>query len=98
MHFMSRAFLLIITALLLTAAQVPVFGASDQLPVFQGERTFDRLRDKATSQNWSTLPIGELMGKIAKELEGTPYVGNTLELSKDQEVCSVNLDQLDCVT
>lgn len=77
----------------------PAHAASaEKLPVFRGDEKFLRIRDKAKSENWVGLPIGDLMGKIAKELEGTPYVGGTLELSPDHEVCSVNLNELDCVT
>lgn len=65
---------------------------------FRGEKSFYRIMKKADEENWRTLPIGELMGKIAAQLEGTPYVSGTLELSSDQEICSANLDALDCVT
>lgn len=73
-------------------------GTSARLNTFQGTDTFSRIVAKATAEKWAALPIGELMGKIAKELEGTPYVAHTLELSDDKEVCSVNLTGLDCVT
>ncbi|HEY9759117.1 MAG TPA: N-acetylmuramoyl-L-alanine amidase-like domain-containing protein [Oculatellaceae cyanobacterium] len=65
---------------------------------FVGEAVFDRIVNKAVSEGWTKLPIGELMGKIALELKGTPYVANTLEISLDKEICSVNLNGLDCVT
>ena len=65
---------------------------------FQGEPTFKRIVAKAVAENWVALPIGELMGKIAMELQGVPYQANTLELSANQEICSVNLEGLDCVT
>jgi hypothetical protein len=65
---------------------------------FEGEDVFNRIIKKASSENWRKLPIGELIGKIAMELEGTPYVGFTLEVSKDAEACVVNLKGLDCVT
>ena len=38
------------------------------------------------------------MTRVAMEFQGTPYVGFTLELDKDRELCSVNLAGLDCVT
>jgi len=69
-----------------------------QLSAFQGGEVFQRILRKSIAGNWRDLPIGELMGKIATELEGTPYVANTLELSSDKEFCSVNLCALDCVT
>jgi len=65
---------------------------------FEGRDVFMRIVSKAVAENWTRLPIGELIGKIALELEGTPYVGFTLEVSKDQEFCVVNLNGLDCVT
>jgi hypothetical protein len=69
-----------------------------RLERFEGQDAFDRIVKKAAAENWTALPIGELMGKIALELKGTPYVGFTLEVSKDQEYCVVNLKGLDCVT
>jgi hypothetical protein len=69
-----------------------------QLPYFKGDDVFTRIVDKARSENWKKLPIGELIGKIALELKGTPYVGFTLEVSKDQEYCVANFTGLDCVT
>jgi hypothetical protein len=65
---------------------------------FQGESAFKRIVAQAEAENWVALPIGELMGKIAMELQGVPYKANTLELSPNQEICSVNLEGLDCVT
>jgi hypothetical protein len=67
-------------------------------PNFQGEAIFDRIVAKARLNHWNKLAIGDLMGKIAEELAGTPYVANTLELSTDREFCSVNFKGLDCVT
>ncbi len=65
---------------------------------FRGENKLNRILKEAEAEKWRVLPIGELMGKIAAELEGTPYVSGTLELSADNEICSANLDALDCVT
>ncbi len=70
----------------------------EQLERFDGEDVFTRIVNKAFGENWNALRIGELIGKIALELKGTPYVGFTLELSKDKEYCVVNLKGLDCVT
>lgn len=70
----------------------------DPVRNFKGEDIFNRIVSKATTEYWSKLPIGELIGKIAMELKGTPYVGFTLEVSKDVEACVVNLKGLDCVT
>lgn len=65
---------------------------------FEGQEAFTRIVNKAMAEKWNRLPMGELIGKIALEFKGTPYVGFTLELSKDAEYCVVNLNGLDCVT
>jgi len=67
-------------------------------PIFTGEEVFDRLMKLARENNWRALPIGERMAEVALALRETPYVGATLELYEDREVCSVNLRRLDCVT
>ena len=72
--------------------------AEGQFQRFDGQEIFTRIINKAAANKWSSLPIGELVGKVAMELEGIPYVGFTLELSKDAEYCIVNLKGLDCVT
>jgi hypothetical protein len=69
-----------------------------KLDTFKGEDVFNRLLKKAHEGKWRDLPIGQCMKNVAMELEGTPYVGFTLELDKDREVCSANLTGLDCVT
>jgi hypothetical protein len=73
-------------------------GPAEQSQNFKGEDVFKRIVSKAAAENWKALPIGELIGKIAMEFQGTPYVGFTLELSRDTESCVVNLKGLDCVT
>ncbi len=78
-------------------ANEPSEDLADSLE-FKGKKVFYSLLKKATTKNWQALPIGELVGKIARELEGTPYVASTLEIYPDREVCSVNLSGLDCVT
>ncbi len=70
----------------------------EQFRRFEGVDVFERIVAKARAENWYALPIGEVIGKVAFELRGTPYVGFTLELSKDIEYCIVNLKGLDCVT
>ena len=75
-----------------------VVRTQDPVPHFEGQDVFNRIVTKASAENWSKLPIGELIGKIAMELTGTPYVGFTLEVSRDVESCVVNLKGLDCVT
>jgi hypothetical protein len=87
----------IATLLSMPALEVAALAAAEQVN-FQGKQVFDRIIAKAVENKWQELPIGELMGKLALELEGTPYKGSTLELSPDREFCSVNLNGLDCVT
>jgi hypothetical protein len=72
--------------------------APDQLERFDGQEIFTRIVNKSSAEHWARLPMGELIGRIALELKGTPYVGFTLELSRDAEYCVVNLKGLDCVT
>lgn len=43
-------------------------------------------------------PIPERVLYFAKALNGTPYVGNTLDINPQQEQLVVNISQLDCVT
>lgn len=78
----------------ISGLRLPAFGT--ELKNFQGEDVFKRIIQH--SIDWKALPIGELMGKIAHEFEGTPYKPGTLELSFDKEICSINLTGLDCVT
>jgi hypothetical protein len=64
---------------------------------FSGREVFDRLLAQAREQGWRKLPIGERIGAIGIALLGTPYVVASLEVG-DREVCSVDLQGLDCVT
>jgi hypothetical protein len=86
--------------ILAASAMSGVVGAAveEKIDAFKGGDIFNRILSKALREKWETLPIGQTMGHVARELEGTPYVGFTLELSKDREVCAVNLTGLDCVT
>lgn len=87
-----RQFLL--TCLLLSA------GMPDALAqeIFQGEAVLQQILARAGRGNWQSLKIGQLMGLIARQLQNTPYQANTLEISPDGEICSVNLNRLDCIT
>jgi hypothetical protein len=71
---------------------------SDEPLVFTGTERFDQLVELAKKEKWRELPIGRAMGTAGMALRGTPYVGSTLELYDDREVCSINLLGLDCVT
>ncbi|MFI5385423.1 MAG: N-acetylmuramoyl-L-alanine amidase-like domain-containing protein [Fimbriimonadales bacterium] len=63
-----------------------------------GEQVFERIRRRARDDHWDALPIGTMIGRIGMALQGTPYVGSTLELHDDREVCCINFAGLDCVT
>ncbi len=52
---------------------------------------------KAKQQHWDTLPIGDVVARVGRELIGTPYVGGTLE-GTGPEQCRFTLSGLDCVT
>src|SRR3984885_9753187 len=89
------------TTLGLLASSALVHAVGDpaaQHEHFEGQDIFKRIISKAAAEKWQHRPIGDLVGKIAMEFKGTPYVGFTLELSRDQEYCVVNLKGLDCVT
>jgi Protein of unknown function (DUF1460) len=93
-----RIFLSGLLAVVSSLALPDAFVYAEAPTAFKGREVFERILQKADSEKWKALPLGELMGKIALELKGTPYVAGTLELSADKEVCSVDLTGLDCVT
>ena len=76
----------------------PLAGRCRQSGHSKGREIFHRILAKALKNKWETLPIGQLMGHVAMEFRGTPYVGFTLELDKDHEICAVDMLGLDCVT
>ena len=73
----------------------------DQLPLsvsFKGVAKFNAIVAKAVAGNWRSLPIGARMGRIGRELIGTPYQGFTLEIDDRIECPSCNCEGLDCWT
>ena len=80
---------------LLVEAQEPDLPYST---VFKGEPQFDRLVQKAESDNWRSLPLGERTVAVGKALLGTPYASYTLEIDNHTESPSVNLNGVDCWT
>jgi hypothetical protein len=66
--------------------------------VFKGERQFERLVQKAESENWRSLPLGERTVAVGKALLGTPYTNYTLEIDDHTESPSINLVGVDCWT
>ena len=93
-----RAFLQSLVAALGLLGVSPLDALAKIQTNFKGDAVFKRIVHKAISEKWIELPIGELMGHIAKEFVDTPYVEATLEISPDREICSANLLGLDCVT
>ncbi len=76
----------------------PAYALQTKEDFFTGRDVFASLMEKAKSENWEKLPMGELVGKVAMCFLGTPYVGNTFEIFDDREVCVINLKGLDCAT
>lgn len=97
-----RAFVTLVSKALagvLALARPDPARSRDREPcVFTGAATFERLLALARAHAWSELSIGERIGAIGMALRQTPYVDATLELHADREVCSVNLDGMDCWT
>lgn len=57
---------------------------------------FDKIIKAADENNWQSLPINEVIIKVAEHFLNTPYVGGTLEGSP--EMCRYSFSGLDCVT
>lgn len=88
-------------ALMLNFACVALSRAAIYLPlgtVFKGETQFDELVQKAESQNWRSLPLGDRTVAVGLALLGTPYANYTLEIDNHTESPSVNLRGVDCWT
>jgi hypothetical protein len=92
---MTKRALLVAAA---TAAITPKMAVAQQEDFFQGREVFTQIVEKARTENWNKLPIGEVVGKIGRSFVGTPYVGKTFEIFDDREVCVINLNGLDCAT
>lgn len=58
---------------------------------------FEIIIQKAYEHKWDSLPIGELLCKVALEFIGYPYISNTLD-NEPEEQCVVTFDGFDCVT
>src|ERR1700722_7303968 len=66
--------------------------------VFKGTSEFEELVQKAQSENWRALPLGQRTAAVGMALLGTPYAGYTLEIDDHTESPSVNLRGVDCWT
>jgi hypothetical protein len=75
--------------------------ASIYLPytrIFRGNAEFEALVQKAQSQSWRSLPLGDRTIAVGQALVGTPYVNYTLEIDDHTESPSANLNGVDCWT
>jgi hypothetical protein len=66
--------------------------------VFKGDSEFEELMQKAQSENWRSLPLGQRTVAVGLALRGTPYSSYTLEIDDHTESPSVNLRGVDCWT
>lgn len=66
--------------------------------IFKGRGRFEAIVKKALEEDWPQLPVGQRIIKVARDLEGVPYVNFTLEIDDRVESPSVNLGALDCWT
>jgi hypothetical protein len=66
--------------------------------VFRGNTEFEELVQKASRQNWRSLPLGDRTIAVGLALLGTPYVNYTLEIDDHTESPSVDLQGMDCWT
>lgn len=83
-------------------AAVPGFlHGREHLPqrlTFIGQEKFDRIIARALLEDWRKLPIGQRVARAALAMQGTPYVGYTLEIHDRIESPSANFDGQDCWT
>ncbi|MEM9282911.1 MAG: N-acetylmuramoyl-L-alanine amidase-like domain-containing protein [Verrucomicrobiota bacterium] len=66
--------------------------------IFKGESKYSAIVTKAVTEDWKSLPIGNRIIKVAREIHGTPYENFTLEIDDHIESPSVNLLGVDCWT
>jgi hypothetical protein len=66
--------------------------------VFKGEPVFETLVQKAETDHWRSLPLGDRTVAVGLALTGTPYQNYTLEIDNHVESPSVNLRGVDCWT
>ncbi|HUF63708.1 MAG TPA: N-acetylmuramoyl-L-alanine amidase-like domain-containing protein [Verrucomicrobiales bacterium] len=89
------------SALSLGALTLGQAAAGQHLPLettFRGRAKFERMEEKARSERWDRLALGDRVVRAGRELEGTPYKGFTLEIHDRIESPSVNLEGMDCWT
>ncbi len=96
-HFIFRAAAATLAAPLCAPAARAVVTLPKNL-CFTGEDSFHRIAQKAVAGRWGQLPMGQRMLTLARELEGVPYIGFTLEIHDRIECPSVHFNGLDCWT
>lgn len=75
--------------------------ASENLPLsvtFKGRSAFDSLVDRALSEKWNALPMGQRVANFGYAMRGTKYEGYTLEIDDHVESPSANFKGQDCWT
>ena len=97
-HLLAAAGAMPLTWTVSARAENSAAPAAAAPSVFTGRPIFDRLIAKASAEGWRQLSLGQMMGRFAQELLGTPYVAHTLELDDTVESCVVDFTGLDCVT
>ena len=88
------------TAIFLLLLILPL-AAELKLPLetsFVGKERFESIRQKASTEEWHRLPIGDRVARIALQFEGTSYKSYTLEIHDRIESPSANLMGMDCWT
>jgi hypothetical protein len=92
---MRRVFLL--AGFLAALTSLPAAPLPENV-VFVGPTKYNALVERAVSQGWRDLPIGERTARIGLALLGTPYKNYTLELDTRIETPCVNMAGMDCWT
>ena len=75
--------------------------AGEHLPqtaAFIGKKKFDLIVARASNEKWSQLALADRITRAALAMQGTAYVGFTLEIDDHIESPSVNFNGLDCWT
>jgi hypothetical protein len=75
--------------------------AGEHLPqsvTFIGRKKFESIVARATAERWADLAMPDRVTRAALAMQGTPYVGFTLEIDDHTESASVNFSGLDCWT
>jgi len=78
-----------------------VSAGASELPFevrFQGRDKFQHLVERAATENWSKLELGDRVATVGKALVNTPYKSYTLEIDDYIEAASADLTGLDCWT